>query len=267
MKHDESAGPCALPDRFGNYAETVRILVMLPAVLALTLRLNTFFGANARWEVLLLSCVFLIGAQVVINARSMQFSIPASVGFINSAILGFGFFLVLAALVGNSLHLGAPLLFGSFFIPAFVEEIIFRVSLPARLKEKFSRSSHPERRFQPLPALISQFSFAVCHLVAEPPHQLAAAALTTVRLFIAGCLLYSLVASVGVWWAAATHATLNFELATHVGGALRSTHTLYLAGLAAIAIFAVHTVSSARTKDAVLGRTLHDASNLPTNGG
>lgn len=100
----------------------------------------------------------------------------------------------------------------AIFFSAFVEEIIFRVALPASFLRQFASVEIRGARAVVLSWLLAQLVFALCHGFPEALRFSAYDFSEVLRLVVAGLLYGVLVSRCGLWLGTAVHAALNFNL-------------------------------------------------------
>ncbi len=110
---------------------------------------------------------------------------------------------------GRAVRLGL-----TFFVPAFVEEYVFRSALADRLKHLFLRARYSPLTAALAGAITAQVTFALCHLHAFTGRTALGIASEMLRLSTAGLIYYVLVLQQGLWLAAGMHGFLNAVLAT-----------------------------------------------------
>jgi membrane protease YdiL (CAAX protease family) len=102
---------------------------------------------------------------------------------------------------------------GSIFVAAFVEEVVYRATLPRRLAGSVSRLTADPRLATLSAVLIAQVAFAFAHFGILRMGLVPMSSLQDlVRLVAAGVMYWCVYRRCGLWLATGVHAALNYQL-------------------------------------------------------
>ena len=208
-------GKWAAPtQRAGELAAVVALCTWIVVGLSLVVSASRWFPLEASHSIAVGSfgCVLVVAGLT----RNTNFPTPhlrATGTFACHAIIGCLVFLALTVILFDGVQsLISLTLVAALYVPALAEEWIFRVAVPARITRILADKDRKQSHVVFIAVIAAQATFAVSHLMIGADNGVTPRLVDVLALFCGGCFLAILVQRVGLWFAAAVHASANLQV-------------------------------------------------------